>query len=92
MGQKASADQHRSPLQPGTRLRCYPGAIGPEYGHQCARPGIPFAIDVQGGYLINKGEPQLLDLSYSAASYVLAISDDTAECVATAFPFAANKI
>jgi hypothetical protein len=63
-----------------------------KYGHQCARLGIPFAIYVQNGYLINKGEPRLLDLSYSAASYVLAISDDTAECVATAFPFAANKI
>jgi len=62
-----------------------------KYGHQCARLGIPFAIYVQGGDLINKGEPRLLDLSYSAAFYLLAISDDTAECVATAFLFAANK-
>lgn len=63
-----------------------------KYGHQLAKLGIPFAIYVQGGYLIDKGDPNLLDISYSAATCILAISDDTADCIAMAFPFTANKI
>lgn len=63
-----------------------------KYGPQLAEKGIAFAIFVQGGYLLAKGNRHDLDASYAAAKLILAVSENTASCIAHAFPFAKDKI
>lgn len=63
-----------------------------KYGWQLARAGIPYAIFVQNGYFIDKGDPELLDEAYAGARCILTISDDTTRCVSLAFPGCRSKI
>jgi hypothetical protein len=63
-----------------------------KYGDQLARMGVPYAIYVQGGYLISKGNPSVLDVAYQGARCIMTISDDTTRCVTMAFPGTEHKI
>lgn len=63
-----------------------------KYGDQLARMGVPYAIYVQGGYLISKGKPSVLDEAYQGATCIMTISDDTTRCVTMAFPGTEHKI
>lgn len=63
-----------------------------KYGDQLARMGVPYAIYVQGGYLISKGEPSVLDEAYQGATCIMTISEDTTRCVTMAFPGTEHKI
>lgn len=63
-----------------------------KYGDQLFRMRVPFAIYVQNGYYIDKGDPAVLDIAYQAARCILTISDDASHCVAMAFPGCESKI
>lgn len=57
--------------------------------------GVRYGIYVQGGYVMgirgsNFGEEH--DAAYHNAALILAISDDTAECIKMAFPECANRV
>ena len=54
--------------------------------------GIRYGIHVQNGYVILDHNGAELDAAYRHAALILAISDDTAECVKLAFPDCADKI
>ena len=57
-----------------------------KYGVQLHKAGVPYAIYVQNGYFMNKGNRQDLDIAYANAKCILAISEDVAKCVQMAFP------
>lgn len=63
-----------------------------KYGDQLARMGVPYAIYVQNGYYISKGDPAVLNTAYHAARCILTISDDATRCVAMAFPGVEDRI
>lgn len=63
-----------------------------KYGDQLARMGVPYAIYVQNGYYISKGDPEVLNAAYQGARCILTISDDTSRCVAMAFPGVQDRI
>jgi hypothetical protein len=63
-----------------------------KYGDQLARLGVPYAIYVQNGYYISKGDPTILNAAYAGARCVLTISDDASRCVAMAFPGSKERI
>ena len=63
-----------------------------KYGWQLARANIPYAIFVQNGYFINKGNSARLDEAYAGARCILTISDDTSRCVSLAFPGSEPRI
>jgi hypothetical protein len=63
-----------------------------KYGDQLARLGVPYAIYVQNGYYISKGDPAVLKAAYAGARCVLTISDDASRCVAMAFPGTEDRI
>ncbi|OIQ99984.1 hypothetical protein GALL_180000 [mine drainage metagenome] len=54
--------------------------------------GIRYGIYVQGGYIISRNSGEELDDAYHNASLILAISDDTVECINMAFPECVNKV
>ncbi len=56
--------------------------------------GVRYAIFVQGGYIMDAYSHNYAELAsaYKNASLILAISEDTAKCIATAYPWAADKI
>lgn len=63
-----------------------------KFGAQLARLGIPYAIYVQNGYLINRGDKSDLIAAYNGAQLIMTISDDTSLCVEMAFPTCSDKI
>lgn len=63
-----------------------------KYGDQLARMGVPYAIYVQNGYYISKGDPAVLNVAYHGAHSILTISDDATRCVAMAFPGVEDRI
>lgn len=63
-----------------------------KYGPQLIREQIPYAIYVQGGYLINTKPQQDTELAYHGARAIFTISDNTTECVARAYPFTQQKL
>lgn len=63
-----------------------------KYGVQLVRAGVPFAIYVQNGYFMSKGDRVDLSTSYAGAKCILTISDDASKCVAMAFPAAKKNI
>lgn len=63
-----------------------------KYARQLLEMGIEYAIYVQNGYFINKGEALDLDLAYRNARSILCVSEDTVRCVTTAFPHAKDRI
>lgn len=63
-----------------------------KYGTQLLDAGIPYAIYVQNGYFMSKGEREDLNRAYAGARCVLTISDDASQCVAMAFPQAKTKV
>ena len=63
-----------------------------KYGVQLAQRKIPFAILVQNGYMLEKGNRVELDASFAAAKLIFSVSEDTSACIRQAFPFASNKI
>ena len=56
--------------------------------------GIQYAIFVQGGYIMDaySHDYERMTHAYKNASLILAISKDTANCIATAYPWATDKI
>ncbi len=54
--------------------------------------GVRYGIYVQGGYLINWVSGEELDAAYHNAALILAISDDTVECIKMAFPDCADRV
>jgi hypothetical protein len=79
-------------FNPSTDVVVLPEVWARKYGDQLARMQVPFAIYVQGGYLISKGDPAVLDAAYRGARCILTISDDASKCVAMAFPGMESKI
>jgi len=63
-----------------------------KYGDQLSQMGVPFAIYVQNGYYIVKGDPKILNTAYQGAQCILTISDDATRCVTMAFPGTESKI
>ncbi|MEY4505912.1 MAG: hypothetical protein RL297_490 [Pseudomonadota bacterium] len=63
-----------------------------KYGDQLANMGVPYAIYVQNGYYITKGDPKTLNLAYEKARCILTISEDASRCVAMAFPGTEDRI
>jgi hypothetical protein len=63
-----------------------------KYGDQLARMGVPYAIYVQNGYYISKGDASVLNVAYAGARCILTISDDASRCVAMAFPGTESRI
>ncbi|WP_295504423.1 glycosyltransferase [Limnohabitans sp. Rim8] len=63
-----------------------------KYGEQLARMGVPYAIYVQNGYYITKGDADTLNAAYAGARCILTISDDGSRCVAMAFPGTESRI
>lgn len=47
---------------------------------------IKYAIYVQNGYFITKGQPETLKKAYSNASLILSISQDATECIQLVYP------
>jgi len=63
-----------------------------KYGDQLIQLNIPYAIYVQNGYYISKGNPEALSVAYGRAKCIMTISDDASRCVSMAFPAAKNNI
>lgn len=63
-----------------------------KYGVQLAQKKIPFAILVQGGYLMAKGLKSNLDTAFAAAKLIWSVSENASACIQQAFPFAGHKI
>lgn len=63
-----------------------------KYGHQLADMGVPYAIFVQNGYYISKGNLDVLNKAYQSARCIMTISEDATQCVALAFPGCESKI
>lgn len=54
--------------------------------------GVRYGIYVQGGYIISRNNGEELEAAYHNAELILAISDDTVECIEMAFPECAKKV
>jgi glycosyltransferase involved in cell wall biosynthesis len=54
--------------------------------------GVRYGIYVQGGYIFSRFSGEELDDAYHNAALILAISDDTEECIKLAFPECADKV
>lgn len=79
-------------FDPEQELVVVPELWARKYGDQLAHLGVPFAIYVQNGYYISKGEPAVLNAAYAGARCILTISDDASRCVAMAFPGTEDRI
>lgn len=79
-------------FNPKTDMVVVPELWARKYGDQLAKMTVPYAIYVQGGYLINKGAPEVLNSAYAGARCILTISEDTRRCVEMAFPEVSDKI
>ena len=79
-------------FDPQQELVVVPELWARKYGDQLARLGVPYAIYVQNGYYISKGDPAVLNAAYAGARCVLTISDDASRCVAMAFPGTEDRI
>lgn len=79
-------------FDPEQELVVVPELWARKYGDQLAHLGIPFAIYVQNGYYISKGEPAALKAAYAGAHCILSISDDASRCVSMAFPGTEDRI
>lgn len=79
-------------FDPQQELVVVPELWARKYGDQLARLGVPYAIYVQNGYYISKGDPSVLNAAYAGARCVLTISDDASRCVAMAFPGTEDRI
>lgn len=54
--------------------------------------GVRYGIYVQGGYVIGRVSGEEQDTAYNNADLILAISDDTVECIKMAFPECSAKV
>lgn len=54
--------------------------------------GVQYGIYVQGGYIIGRAGGEELDAAYHNAALILAISDDTEECIKMAFPECSDRV
>lgn len=54
--------------------------------------GVRYGIYVQGGYIIGRASGEELDAAYHNAALILAISDDTVDCIKMAFPECAERV
>lgn len=54
--------------------------------------GVRYGIYVQGGYVMVRNIGEELDAAYRNADLILAISDDTAECIKMAYPECADRV
>ena len=63
-----------------------------KYGDQLAHMGVTYAIYVQNGYYISKGDPAVLNAAYAGARCILTVSEDASLCVSMAFPEAQHKV
>jgi Glycosyl transferases group 1 len=79
-------------FDPEQELVVVPELWARKYGDQLAHLGVPYAIYVQNGYYISKGDPAVLNAAYAGARCVLTISDDASRCVAMAFPGTEDRI
>lgn len=79
-------------FDPQQELVVVPELWARKYGDQLARLGVSYAIYVQNGYYISKGDPASLNAAYGGARCVLTISDDASRCVAMAFPGIEERI
>jgi hypothetical protein len=54
--------------------------------------GVRYGIYVQNGYVITRYQGEELDAAYNNAALILAISDDTEECIKLAYPECADRV
>lgn len=79
-------------FDPQQELVILPELWARKYGDQLARQGVRYAIYVQNGYYISKGNPSTLKTAYTGARCILTISEDASRCVAMAFPGTEDRI
>jgi hypothetical protein len=79
-------------FDPAQHMVVLPELWARKYGDQLARMGVPYAIYVQNGYYISKGDPVVLNAAYAGARCILSVSEDTTRCVKMAFPGTEHKI
>ena len=79
-------------FDPQQELVVVPELWARKYGDQLARLGITYAIYVQNGYYISKGDPSVLNAAYAGARCILTVSEDATRCVSMAFPEAQHKL
>jgi glycosyltransferase involved in cell wall biosynthesis len=63
-----------------------------KYGPQLIELGVPYAILVQGGYLIGSGDRRVLRKAYDEAKVILTNSEKSTQLVKYAFPSVSMKI
>ena len=54
--------------------------------------GLRYGIYVQNGYVISRNNGEELEAAYHNAALILAISDDTAECIKMAYPECEGRV
>lgn len=54
--------------------------------------GVRYGIYVQNGYVISRNPGEELDAAYNNATFILAISNDTEECIKMAYPECAGRV
>ncbi len=81
-------------FNPGNDFAVIPEIMVLPHAKMLSDIGVRYAIFVQGGYIMDAYSQHFdeLALAYKNAALILAISDDTADCIATAYPWAADKI
>lgn len=92
VGGKPSCSKIDGCFDPRYQMVVLPELWARKYGHQLADMGVLYAIFVQNGYYISKGDPQLLNKAYQSARCILTISEDASRCVAMAFPGSESRI
>lgn len=89
---KLSFSNIQGVFNPSTDMVVIPEVWVRKYGTQLLKAGVRYAIYVQNGYFMSKGERADLNEAYAGAKCILTISDDASKCVAMAFPAAKHNI
>ncbi len=89
---KPSLTDIRNHIDPDTDFVFLPELWVRKYGAQLLQLRIPFAIFVQGGYLIGNGDHRLLQECYETAKFIITNSDKSSELVEFAYPSTRGKI
>ena len=63
-----------------------------KYASQLYKSGVRFAIFVQNGYLISKGDREEISAGYRNAAVIVTVSKDCTKCVQEAFDISIEKI
>ncbi len=79
-------------LDPTTDFVVLPELWVRKYASQLLEMQVPYAILVQGGYLIGNGDPKELKKAYDGAEVILTNSEKSSQLVRYAYPSAVSKV